>query len=264
MIRNTFQQISTLTILICISGCQTLTTINLKTNANQEEIYRNGNLFLKSEKKNSVATLSVGALEVENGNRIPILVNIQNLDKKPILFDIDSIAVNSENSQLKVYSAQELITEARKTAETQMALAAMAGAMNSFSAAYSAGQQTTYGTFNSNTFGSYQGANYRGSSYGSYSQNTYNPVQRQAAITAANAKNQADIDDIIETSSKTIENLSNNMIQKTTIDPQMIYGGKALFESVPLTENQTQDYTVTIKLGGDVHKFVLTQSKSLD
>ena len=252
-----------LVVLLAATGCQTTTSLNLVPTTTQEATYVEGSTAIKSALPNSTVIMSSAVREIENGSRIDIVVSVDNTSPESFILDTSSISITSPaTGELKVYTYDELVAAEKERANASMFLAAFAGALDAYSASYS-GYQTTTGTYSGNTYGTYSGSSYgsyNANTYGTYSSTTYDSAAAQQAINAANNRTASNLQTIEQTSGATLENLRNNILKKTTMEPGMWYGGAARFEAPALKDEESRWYTLTIRLGDDIHSFQLNQS----
>ena len=247
--------VSCLTTLL--TGCQTTTSLNLVPKDNQSATFIEGQTAIKSTMPNSTVVVSSAFNEIENGNRIDVVVNVNNTSNESFILDTSSFQISSTSTgPLRVYSYDELVAEQKKKANASAALAAFAGAMDMMAASYS-GYQTTTGTYSGNTYGSYGGSAYTS---GTYTATTYNSAAAQQAINNATNRTTSTLQNIEQTSAATLQNLKNNIIKKTTMEPGMWYGGITRFDAPELKKNEKRTYTLIINLGGDKHSFLLNQA----
>lgn len=240
-----------------LAGCQTTTSINLVPTSNQETSYVEGQAAIKSTLPNSTVIVSSAFNEIENGNRIDVVVNVNNTSNESFILDTGSFQITSNNTgPLKVFSYDELVAEQKKQESTSTALAALAGAMDMMAASYS-GYQTTTGTYSGSTYGSYGGSTYTS---GTYTGTTYNSAAAQQAINNASNRTTSNLQNIQQTSAATLQNLKSNILKKTTMEPGMWYGGITRFDAPALKKDEQRVYTLSIMLGKETHTFQLTQN----
>ena len=243
-------------VLVLLTGCQTMTSLNLVPQTAQETSYVEGQAAIKSVKADSTVVLSSAFREIENGSRIDVVVNVRNSSNSSFILDTSAFTITSPSTgPLKVYTYDELVAEQKKKANSAAALAAFAGAMDMMAASYS-GYQTTTGTYGGTSYGSYGGSVYTS---GTYSATTYNSAAAQQAINAASDRTTANIQNIQQSSAATLQNLKNNILKKTTMEPGMWYGGLTRFEAPELKKDESRLYTLVVRVGGDTHTFELRQ-----
>ena len=254
---------SILAVLLTATGCQTTTSLNFVPTTSQEATFVEGSTAIKSALPNSTVIMSSAVREIENGSRIDIVVNVNNISSESFVLDTSSISISSPSTgALKVYSYDELVAEEKKRANASMAWAALAGALDTYAASYS-GYQTTTGTYSGTTYGSYSGnsyGTYSANTYGTYTGTTYNAAAASQAINAASDRTSSNLQTIQQTSGATLASLRNNILKKTTMEPGMWYGGAVRFEAPALEEDENRWYSLTIRLGKDVHTFELNQN----
>jgi hypothetical protein len=180
------------------------------------------------------------------------------MGKAPIEFrtadlKAELVSGNTKKAGLRIFSYEELVGEVEDQRNTQLVIAALAGAANSFSAA-NAGYVNTTGRYSA--YGS-QG----GSAYGTYTATTYDPYRAQLAQQSA-ANQTADNFAAIEADGeRSLEILADTIIKDHTIFPGEWYGGSVVLEAPPKLDDGTIEYRLSVQVGSEAHTFKVAQAQ---
>lgn len=244
-----------LILLLGLTGCQTMTALDLKPKTKQQRFYDDGAVSVASRAETSLAIVAASNAETPNGQRIQLALKVENIGNQPFDIDTSNIrVVSSFPKPIKVYSYDQLAKEERDARNTAIILSAIAGAANSYSAAQ-ASSVTTSGSYNSNTYG--PAGSY--STTGNYSSTTYDPLRGQIASDLANQQTSNQINNISQGSDVRQNNLRATILKRTTVFPQSQHAGLFVFDAPALKQNEVRSYKITVNLNGERHTFNLVQ-----
>jgi hypothetical protein len=233
------------------SGCVTGEKVSFLPTQNQEQIIRDGNPALVSKRQNSIVLIRPAGRQIPSNGRPVFVVGVTNLTKAPITFRVANIeawqTVNQQQAQLKVFTYEELVAEERTRQVAAAVLVGLAGAANAYSASqagYYNSNSTVYtprGTYNVHTTG-------------------YSPVAASIAQSNASAQNAAMISNTVERGQQNLAALEASVMKDNTLMPNEWYGGQ-LHLQPPESDSSAsrKSYTVSIKVGPDVHEIEIAQ-----
>jgi hypothetical protein len=192
----------------------------------QNVIYNRGNQVVVSSKKNGLVAIEGLGAAAQNNSRAMFCINYINKTKTPINVGLENItATNEKGQKIKLYSTEELRSEARRAAAIAAFAAGMNAGMQSYAAAqpsyttYSGGYSgsSNYNAYNSygNHIGSLQG-NQTGNFYGSAT--TYNPAQAAIANQAIQQNTAMQMGGIQSQLSASLSR-SKDVLSLTTVPP---------------------------------------------
>lgn len=238
---------------LALGGCQTLAKYSYTAGPGQELMVRQGRDAVVSRQRHSTVILATTSRTSAPGVRPEFVAMIQNTSNQPITFRYGEItAVNAVTDQpLKVFSLDDLQTEARTAAIVGAILVGAAGAAAGAAAARNAG--TSYGS------GSINGP------YGAstYTWRTYNPGVANATAAAYGVAAGAAAGGMVAAGERTVQELERNVLVDQTLMPGEWYGGFMTIASAE-PENDSgsapRRYRVTVTVGPDTHVFLATAS----
>jgi len=243
MIRN----IGSILILgfLCFA-CAPTTTVMVQDSPNlSSKLYDGKATFISKTKRTEVAVLSE-SIGVPNDGHFEIVAIATNNRTSDFLFSTDNITIQIDG----VEAAVETYEQRKKQEETEAAWAAVAVALGGAAQAYSASMpQYTYGTYNS-----------YGGGFGTYSGTTYNSAASASAVASVNANTMAQSAAISTKLEADLEDLKNSYLKPTQLERGMTYGGKLRVKAPRLDKGQVQKIALQIRLGSDVHSFILKRS----
>lgn len=128
--------------------------------------------------------------------------------------------------------------------------------------AANAGYSTTTGSFNSDSRGYVGTTNYGASSYGTFSATNYDPFKAQLAQQSAQAQTEADLSHIKMEGDQNLAILEHSILKDNTVLPGEWIGGTIVLDTPDRGSSDTISYTINVHFGGEMHEFVIDQSKS--
>lgn len=245
------------TIVACLllSGCASTLRVQPVAGPDQTTMYKDGTEAIIS-KKRSVVVLRPSANTYTSEQRPTFVVSVLNGTDKPVVFSTEDITASVAGTPLKVFSYDELVAEVENKRKWAAVAAALAGAAQSMSAAQ-AGNQYTYGSYNTSYYGN---RGYYGSGYGTYSGYTYNPAAAAQAQAAANAQMNQNFENINSSANAALSDLGRTILKKETVLPNEWYGGYLKLQQTPIPDSSN---TISLKVlfGEEEHLFEFTQTK---
>ncbi|MCM5559157.1 hypothetical protein [Pleomorphomonas sp. JP5] len=217
---------------VVLSGCVTVEKTSFAKQAGQEVLVRSGRDAILSQ-TGSTQLIVAPASRTEKMPRPTYVALIRNTGNKPVTLRYSDISVvqTDTGKPLKVWTVDELQSEARGQA---IALAILGGVAGVASGYYS-GSGTVNGQHY--TYSGYNGA-------------------AGSAIAGANVRSAAAEGEI------NVAALENNMLMDNTILPGESYGGAFVFDAAKVAKtSDPKQYTITFKIGPDVHKIQLAVTK---
>ncbi|MEW6237907.1 MAG: hypothetical protein AB1656_21170 [Candidatus Omnitrophota bacterium] len=242
--------------IIMLQGCATTLALHPQPSNDQKIIYLKGVSSLVSKKNNTVIVSTSESTHMSN-IRPKFIIGVCNDTKEPFNFSIeDNITATVNGEAWKVYTYEELVEEVRRAQSAALIGAALFGMGRSMQASQ-AGYQYQSGSFNTSY---YNTSGYSGYGYGSYSGYTYNPAAAAQAQAEANAITRDEINYITESTNQTLNYMGQNILQKNTVFPGMLYGGYVLicFTKIPKDIN---DIHICVTLLSEEHEFIYSESK---
>ena len=251
--------------LLC--GCASNDRISLVADQSQQAITRDGVPSLISSKRQVVMLRPASSL-IESSGRPAFVVAVYNPKRTSVELRASQISahlndVSNGPVALRVYSYEELVAEVQKKQRWAAFGAALQGVGAAMSAT-SAGYSRTTGTYGSSTYGTYSGdlnGVYSGSTTGVYSATTYDSGRAYAAQQQASAQTAANMAAIQAQGRHALSNLQNLILKDNTVLPGQWVGGVIVLD-VPSKANGSATYRISVPLGGEVHSFVVNQTKA--
>ncbi len=240
--------------LLVLSGCASTIRVEAVAGADQTKMYRGGTEVLLSRKQSTVA-VRPSANSYTSEQRPTFVVSVLNGTDQPITFSTEDIVATTAGARLKVFSYEELVEEVenqRKWAAVGAALSGVAASMN----AAQAGNKYTYGTYNTNHYGS---RGYYGSGYGTYSAYTYDSAAAAQAQAAANAQTAQNFQYINASAESALSDLGRTILKKETVMPNQWHGGYVRIQRPPVPE-RTNMISITVVFGAEEHFFQFLQT----
>ncbi len=233
-----------------LAGCQTLEKYTFATTSGQQVITRNGREAVVSVQKGSTVVLAPSSRAQAAGARPQFVALITNTGKAPAEFRYATISVTDAIADvpLKVFSLDELQTEARNAAIAAAIIIGAAGVAASAAAANSA----TYRSGSGTVVGPYGASTYRWTSY--------NPGAGAAVAAAGGAATGAAVAGTLAQGEANVAALEGSMLMDNTIMPGETYGGAMVFQPIQADPGATvaKAYVIRIQVGSDVHTFTTT------
>lgn len=258
------RKIITLACVSLLTGCATQGMLEPIAGERQRVVYEDGKEVLYSKQGNLVAVALPGSFE--SGERIRGYVQVGNgtmtsFDFSPHSVKATAAVGTSFQEVLHIYTYEELVAEQKRKEMWNRVALALAGAAQSYGAAY-AGRSTTYGTYSGNSKGSLYGMgsaygnnyNYTSSYTGMYTASTYDPYQAQMAQQQVTANTQRQMQDLMEHSQAAMYELSKNMLKRNTVSPGGICGGLIAMDSPDVKQEPTY-MEIEVETGEETHVF---------
>lgn len=242
-------------VCLALSGCASTLRVQPVAGPDQQTMYIDGTEAIVS-KKRSVVAVRPSSNTYTSEQRPTFIVSVFNGTEKPIVFSTEDITASAAGTLLKVFSYDELVAEVenqRNRAVVAAALSAMAQSM----IAAQAGNQYTYGSYNTNYYSS-QG--YSGYGYGTYSAYTYNPAAAVQAQAAANTQAIQNLEYINASADAALSDLRRKILKKKTVLPNEWHGGYFKLQQAPIPEI-SNSILLKILFGDEAHSFEFMQTK---
>ena len=218
-------------------------------------MYKDGTEVILS-KKRSVVAIRPSANTYRSEQRPTFVVSVLNTTDRPITFSTENIVASVGGAPLKVFTYEELVAEVESQRTWAVIGAALSGAAASMNAAQ-AGNRYTYGTYNTNYYGS---RGYYGSGFGTYSAHTYDSGAAAQAQAAANAQTTLNLQNISASAETALSGLSRTILKKETIMPNGWHGGYVRIQKPPVPE-RANTVSITVVLDGEDHYFQFQQTR---
>jgi len=252
-------------------------------NSSQNFIYNDGKETLISKKTHYVSLAPYRILNNSTANT-SYVVFVQNLGNTPITVSSDSVKVSlqekstkgeTEERKIPVLSYTELMLEIEQQEEKQRraaAWAAVAGAINASTAAYSTSTTyssgNAYGSYSGNSYGNYGYTPYSATTYGNYSGSysgistttTYDPAKAQA-LANQNSQNFRNNLDSIAANAQSSRQLIEQLVMKAqTISPGQGHGGLVVTDTRQLNHRIEGDFEVVVSVADEQHIFTVNRA----
>ncbi len=240
---------------LVLTGCASTLRVQPVAGQDQHTIYKDGTEAIVSKKRSVVAVRPSNNTHTSE-QRPTFVVSVINGTDKPIVFSTENITASASGSPLKVFSYDELVAEVENQRMWAAVGAALSGAAQSFSAAQ-AGNQYTYGSYNTGYYGN---RGYSGFGYGTYPAYTYNPGAAAQAQATANAQMNQNLENINSSANAALSNLRQNILKKETVFPDESHGGYVKLQEAPVPET-SNSILLKVLLGDEEHSFEFIQTK---
>lgn len=242
-------------VCLALSGCASTLRVQPVAAPDQQTMYKDGTEAIIS-KKRSVVTVRPSDNTYTSEQRPTFVVSVLNGTDKPIVFSTEDITASAAGSPLKVFSYDELVAEVENQRKWAAVAAALSGMAQSMSAAQ-AGNQYTYGSYNTSYYGN---RGYSGYGYGTYSAYTYNPAAAAQAQAAANAQMNQNFENINSSANAALSDLGRKILKKETVLPNEWHGGYVKLQQAPIPET-SNSILLRVLLGDEEHSFEFMQTK---
>ncbi len=238
---------------IFVSGCVTTEQVSFKANPGQMALQREGRPAISSVGKNSLFLLSRIRRDLPQGQRVGYVLAMQNRSTTPLDFSVQGIEAiqtfpDRPSQPIEVLTIAKLQREEQTRQVVSAILVGVAAGANSASASRA---------------GYYRSTSTLYTPRGSYTMQTtgYSPVAAAIAQGNAAAQNAAMIDAAVAQGQANMARLENEYIKDHTLLPGEWYGGVVGIEPPSYNEaGETKTYSLTIRIGGDAHRFDIVQS----
>ncbi|MGU3496368.1 hypothetical protein ACLBXM_20200 [Xanthobacteraceae bacterium A53D] len=248
-----FACVAALLVATSLAGCQTLEKYTFATAPGQQVVTRQGRESVLSQQKSSTVILAPSSRAQVAGARPQFVAIITNTGKSPEEFRYANVSVTNAVADvpLKVYSLDELQTEARNAA---IASAIIIGAVG-VAASAAAANAATYRSGSGTVYGPYGASSYRWTSY--------NPAAGAAVAAAGGAATGAAVAGQLAQGEQNIQALETSMLMDNTVMPGETYGGALVFEPIrnDAGGNEQKAYVIRVVVGNDVHTFATTATQ---
>lgn len=242
-------------VCLVLSGCASTLRVQPIAAPDQQTMYKDGKEAIIS-KKRSVVAVRPSDNTYTSEQRPTFVVSVLNGTDKPIVFSTEDITASASGSPLKVFSYDELVAEVENQRKWAAVAAALSGMAQSMSAAQ-AGNQYTYGSYNTSYYGN---RGYSGYGSGTYSGYTYNPAAAAQAQAAANAQMNQSFDNINSSANAALSDLSRKILKKETVLQNEWHGGYVKLQQAPIPET-SNSILLRVLLGDEEHSFEFMQTK---
>lgn len=228
-----------------LSGCVTTETVQFRANnPNQQAMMRDGQAALVSKQRTSLVLVRPASRQLQSGGRPVFVVNINNLSRAPVEFQMSQVEVNqivgANQFAMTVVTYEMLAQEEKNRQVARAILTGLAAGANAYGASRAGHGTYTTPSGRSGTF--------------------YSPTAAVIAQQNASIQNEAMIANTIEAGQRNMAQLEQTVIKDNTLLPGEWYGG-ALHLSPPTNppEGSTKSYTIVITVGADKHVIDVAQ-----
>ena len=228
-----------------LMACEAPTSVSVLDSPSIDQTLYDGRVINVSERANTTVVLSSLTTGEPNSSEIDIFVVANNTRSAPFNVSTTSFGVTVDGEPAKVFTYEELRAAEIRSRNIALVATALGGAAQAYSA--SAPQRTT-GTYN------------YGGTMGTFNSTTYNPAAASLASAAATANTNAQMGNISSNSERTLGQLQDTYLKPTTMNRGMEYGGVVRIQVPRLAERTSQNITLAIQLGSDVHRFDMVRS----
>jgi hypothetical protein len=253
-------------VALVVCGCASNDRISLVADQSQQALTRDGVPALVSSKRHVVMLRPASAV-VQSRGRPTFVVAVYNPGKRPVEFHAAGISAQfnaaSGPASIHVYSYEELVGEVERKQRWAAFGAALQGVSASMAAA-NAGYTRTTGLYSGNTYGRYTGSlngSYSASTTGSFSATTYDSGRAYAAQQYASAQTAANFAAIEAHGRQALDQLQNSILKDNTVLPGEWVGGIVVLDAPAKGGDGTATYRIDVNFAGEVHSFVVSQSK---
>lgn len=200
-----------------LAACATTYTATPRPSEGQTVRYVQGVATILEDGR--IASVQVTPLGINEKGRLVFAVAVYNSGEKPFNFGVENVRLEAAGAPVRVFTYAELERMAKNDATTALVLTALAGGVAA-AAAYSGptSQSTTT------------------SPWGTIQTTTTNYAAQAVAASAATATSAATMGAISENLDFTLVNLSNSILQTTTVDPDASYGGQVVGDRVEVPD----------------------------
>jgi hypothetical protein len=225
--------------------------VGLKAADGQETVVRDGVPALISKKQHVIVMRPISKTQASHG-RPSFVLAVLNRGNRPVTMrveDIQAISTKPKQIAIRIYTFEELTSEAQAQRNAQLTLALLSGVAGAVSAS-----QAGY----SHTTGSVYGAN----SYGSFSATTYNPAVAQMAANQNAAITASNMEGIQAQGEQRLAELQNTILKDHTLMPGEWHGGVIVLDEPEKGETGSAEYEIRVQLDSEVHAFNISQERS--
>lgn len=225
----------------CLAGCAIQYTVTPIASATQEIRYDQGVPTMFSAQNQGAIQVSPLGISQED-SRIVFGIAAFNKSDKTANFGVENLTLaTAEGTPLQVFTADQLIAEAKEKA----AWAAVAVALSGAAAAYAA-NQNAYSHTNGYVSTPYGAATYHST--------TYNPGVAAAGTAVAVGATAYGMVEIKNSLDRTVSGLRGHILQTTTVDPGSSYGGEAVGAALR-AKVYPANVMLTVTFNGEKHEF---------
>lgn len=230
------QLAATLCVAMTVSACATSYTATPMPTAGQTVRYVQGRATTFSEGQNGA--VQVTPFGPNEKGRLVFAVAAYNDGDAPVNFGSEDISLSAEGLPVRIFTHAELERMAKNDATTALVVAAIAGGVAA--AAASSGP-----TYRSTTY----------TPYGTYSTVATNTAAQAIASSVAVATTAATLNNIGSNLDNTLINLSETVLQTTTIDSDHSFGGQVIGDRVKIEPGNPLSTLLTVRFNGEVYDF---------
>ncbi len=246
-------KIVSVSLAICVAGCNTTESVQFNVLGNQSAIVRDGVPGIVSRKSRSIVLVSPAGRGMRSGGRPVFVVAATNLSRSPIDLRISDITVsqqtpNGASIPIAVIPYEQLVSEERTRQVVRAILVGAAAGANSYSASRAG-------------YGSASGTVYTPNGAATFNTTYYSPTAAAIAQSNSNAQNEAMIANTIEAGQRNLAGLQNIVLKDNTIMPGEWIGGEVYIAPPAGEIGQPKSYTISINLGGEIHSVEVTQGQ---
>lgn len=186
----------------------------------------------------SLSVLPVGA---GPDRRLIFDVAVINRGEEAFNFGVENLQLTIDGSPVSFFTHDELVAQAERERNAQIAAAIILGA----AAAYSASQARSTGH---STYSSPYGVS-------TYSYSYTDPTAAMLGSAMAGAVTAATVNAANENMQDTLRGLGQSALRTTTVDPGYSFGGRSIAQPIELEDEQTAEAVLTVEAGGETTRF---------
>lgn len=231
-----FQLAAALCAAMTVSACATSYTATPMPTAGQTVRYVQGRATTFADGQNGA--VQVTPFGPNEKGRLVFAVAAYNDGTAAVNFGAEDVSLSAEGAAVRIFTHAELERMAKNDATTALVVAALAGGVAA--AAASSGS-----TYRSTTH----------TPYGTYSTVATNTAVQAIASSAAIATTAATMNNIGSNLDNTLINLSETVLQTTTIDPNHSFGGQVVSDRVKIESDNPLSTLLTVRFNGEVYDF---------
>lgn len=218
----------------------------------QHTAYNDGTEAIISKKETSIIAMRprIETYQPDYQPSLQFVVSVYNGSGKPIVFSTENVSASVADTQIKVFSYEEIVAQIEAQRRSMALSAALLGASQMVNAR-SAGTQYQYGTYNTG-----------GGGTGTYYGYSYNPAAVAQAQAMANMQTMQNINVINSSANGALSEANNTLLKKQTVPNNVWYGGQITLGKLPLTAS-SKELTINLKVSfeNEEHLFKFTLTK---
>lgn len=223
-------------VAMSLAACATSYTATPVPTAGQTVRYVQGRATTFAQGQNGA--VQVTPFGPNDKGRLVFAVAAYNDGSAPVNFGAEDMLLTAEGAPVRIFTHAELERMAKNDATAALVVAALAGGVAAAAAASGP-------TYRSTTY----------TPYGTYSTVATNTAAQAVASSVALATTAATMNNIGSNLDNTLINLSETVLQTTTIDPDHSFGGQVISDRVKIEADNPLSTLLTVRFNGEVFDF---------